>query len=235
MSKKIKIIAGILTVLFCILLGCNGKKEQGESLLLPATQGDVMEDASHTKAFDGEETVESKADFHMYEGSEEVQESNSVVTIEYVIHICGAVQSPGVYILPQDSRVYQAVEAAGGFQEDAAQDYLNQADLLSDGMKIYVPTLEEAADMELQQDLQLQTMNATGQSQTQQQEQNDLVNINQANEELLCTLPGIGSSKAKSIIAHREFNGAFQTIEDIKNVEGIKEGLFQKIRNKITV
>lgn len=67
------------------------------------------------------------------------------------------------------------------------------------------------------------------------EEENGLVNINTANEELLCTLSGVGSSRAKSIIAYREKHGAYQKIEDIMNVEGIKEGLFQKIRDSITV
>ena len=62
-----------------------------------------------------------------------------------------------------------------------------------------------------------------------------LVNINTAGEDLLCTLSGVGSSRAKSIIAYREQNGAFKKIEDIMNVEGIKDGLFQKIKDSITV
>ena len=66
-------------------------------------------------------------------------------------------------------------------------------------------------------------------------EKSSLVNINTAGEEQLCTLPGVGSSKAKSIIAYREQNGPYRTIEEIMNVEGIKDGVFRKIKDSITV
>ena len=72
-------------------------------------------------------------------------------------------------------------------------------------------------------------------SETTLQAESTLVNINTAGEELLCTLSGVGSTRAKSIIAYREKNGRFQKIEDIMNVDGIKDGLFQKIKDSITV
>ena len=92
-------------------------------------------------------------------------------------------------------------------------------------MKIYVPHLEELQDTAWQEIAGTIAENGDA----------GLININTADEELLCTLSGVGSSRAKSIIAYREQHGAFQKIEDIMNVEGIKEGLFQKIRDSITV
>ena len=148
---------------------------------------------------------------------------------EYVVHVCGAVENPGVYTLLSGSRIYQAVEAAGGFTPQAGEDYLNQADLVCDGMKIYVPTLEEVGEADWQ-DFLGQSLEYGSPA-----EKSGLVNINTADEELLCTLQGVGSSKAKSIISYRETYGAYQKIEDIMKVEGIKEGLFQKIKDSITV
>ena len=156
-----------------------------------------------------------------------------------VVHICGAVNEPGVYTLEKGDRIYQAIEKAGGFRQDAEQNYLNQADVLSDGMKIYVPTQEEAREAE--EDPVWVTPGAEGagapkEQGTENAGENPLsVNINTASQEQLCTLPGVGSSKAKSIIAYREQNGAYQRIEDIMNVEGIKEGVFQKIKDHISV
>ena len=142
---------------------------------------------------------------------------------------------PGVYTLEEKSRVYQAIDRAGGFLEDADADFLNQADFLSDGMKLYVPTKEEvkaAGELPKWQDVGKNTGSAV---EADREKEDSLVNINTAGEELLCTLPGIGSSKAMGIISYREKNGSFRQIEDIMNVEGIKEGLFQKIRDNISV
>lgn len=212
MKKNYGLAAGILVVFFCILLGCEKKeREQEELLLLPVT--DAESDAD--EAMDTAEEME--------DGTKEIPE------IQYcVVHICGAVKEPGVYTLEGRSRIYQAVEKAGGFREDADQDYLNQADQVADGMKIYIPTKAEVEETG--------RMNDWGNPGTGDAGEKDFpVNINTAEEELLCTLPGVGSSKAKSIIAYREKNGPFEKKEDIMNVEGIKNGLFEKIKDSITV
>lgn len=216
MKRRFRIAAGVLVLIFCILSGCERKeKQQDELLLLP-----VSEEPAEGMDLDVPETDEQP---------EESGTQEEAVKETYVVHICGAVENPGVYILDEDSRVYQAIEKAGGFREDADEDYLNQADALTDGMKLYVPTKEEVAQIgeagnwkNISSGVDLQT-------------ENSLVNINTAGEEILCTLPGVGSSKAKSIIAYREKNGAFQKTEDIMNVDGIKDGLYQKIKDSITV
>lgn len=142
---------------------------------------------------------------------------------ENMVHVCGAVQNPGVYPMPEGSRVYEAVEAAGGFLEDADENYRNQAEKLQDGMKLYIPTKDEVQNGVVITGEQEET-NGSG-----------LVNINTASEEVLCTLPGIGTSKAKSIIAYREEHGKYGRTEDLMNVPGIKDGLFQKVKDSITV
>lgn len=198
---------------------------------------------------DREEIVYRDADIALAEGSgdeaalvREAVESPDPVQIR--IHVCGAVCRPGVYCLPQDVRMVDAVEAAGGFTDDAGCDYLNLAAALSDGQKVYVPTRDEiesviGAGAELYAAQVNITSNAPGVITTEnvQNTQNDdgKVDINSADAQTLMTLPGIGASKADKIIAYREANGGFSCIEDLMLVGGIKEGLFNKVRDSICV
>ena len=153
---------------------------------------------------------------------EETQPSSQA---PYVVHVCGQVKEPGVYELEPGSRVYQAVEMAGGFGPDAASWYLNLAQEVADGMKIQVPTEEEA----------LAWGNSGGSLSVGQGQTETKVNLNTADEEQLMTLTGIGESRAADIIRYRQEHGPFERIEDIMNVSGIKEGAFQKIKDSITV
>lgn len=140
---------------------------------------------------------------------------------ECVVHVCGAVNRPGVYCLPAGSRIHDAVEEAKGLREDAAESSVNQAAFLEDGMQIRIPTLEEA-----------QTMTA---DQTGEDTKDGLVDLNSASVSELMTLPGIGQTRVEAILSYRERNGRFRTIEDIMKVDGIKEASFQKLQAYITV
>lgn len=135
------------------------------------------------------------------------------------VHVCGAVINPGVVQLPEGSRREDAVLAAGGFAENAGENYVNLAALLTDGEQLYVPDVEEGR-------LLKQALMQGGSA---------VVNINTATQEVLCTLPGIGSSRAKDIIAYREKHGKFMRKEDIMQVSGIKESIFQRICEQIVV
>ena len=135
------------------------------------------------------------------------------------VYVCGAVQHPGVYELAEGSRVYEALALAGGVTDDASPTAVNQAQLLTDGEMIEILTVDEAMERET----------------AQETESDGRVNINTADAEELKTLPGIGEAKADSIIAYREKNGAFAVIEDIKNIEGIKDGVFAKLEDHIKV
>lgn len=156
-------------------------------------------------------------------------ETQAGVTAECVVHICGAVNRPGVYALPAGSRICDAVSRAGGLCEDAAERCVNQASLLEDGMQIVIPTLEEAETM---QQAGEKPQDAAG---LRQDAAAGVVNINSASLSELMTLPGIGQAKAETILAWREKNGAFGKIEDIMKVDGIGEGSFQKLKDLITV
>lgn len=145
--------------------------------------------------------------------SGEIQEE--IAHTEIYVFVCGAVKNPGVYAMSEGERVVEAINAAGGFLENAAKDVWNQAEILQDEMKIYIPTIEE---------IEKQSEVGAGK-----------LNINTASKEDLMGLPGVGEAKAKQIISYRESHGMFKSIEEIMSISGIKEGLFEKIKEYITV
>lgn len=167
-----------------------------------------------------------------------VQGESTVETQEYVenseksgvyVYICGEVTAPGVYELSEDSRIYEAVDAAGGFTENAARESVNLASKVSDGMQITIYNKEEAAS------LPAGSGSAVGNAGQGGTSGSGLVNLNTATKEELMTLKGIGEAKAEDIIRYREKSGGFKKIEDIMKISGIKEAGFQKIKDNITV
>lgn len=145
------------------------------------------------------------------------------------VDVCGAVMNPGVYELDESSRVFQAIEAAGGFLPEAAASAVNQAQPVSDGQQIYVPTQEEAEEGALPAAIQP----ADPGSETT--DANGVVNINTADAAALKSLSGIGDAKAQAILTYREEHGPFSSIEEIMQVPGIKESTFSAIKDKIAV
>ena len=141
------------------------------------------------------------------------------------VYVCGQIQTPGVYSIPEGSRVCDLFAIAGGFTEDASTDYWNQARLLKDGEMIYVPTKEEVKDRTF--DGQSTGNAGAGTSKK--------ININTASKEELLTIPGVGETKASAILAYREEHGGFSSIEELMNVQGIKESTFVKIKDDIMV
>lgn len=157
------------------------------------------------------------------------------------VDVCGAVANPGVFELAAGSRVFQAIEAAGGYLPEAVENCVNRAGVLTDGQQLYILTREE---MEQQGMSQAELANASnvscsGNSRNTEAvssgQQDNRININTADEAQLTTLTGIGATRAQAIIAYREENGPFAVIEDIMNVQGIKEGTFAKIKDEIVV
>lgn len=149
------------------------------------------------------------------------------------VDICGAVAKPGVYRMPPDSRVYEAVEAAGGLLPEAAGNHVNQAQPLSDGQQIYVPTKEEAEKAGAVPAEGAFPETEAGENSPVSE--NGKVNLNTADAAALQTLSGIGESKAQAILAYREEHGGFSSIEELMDVPGIKENTFLKIKEKIAV
>lgn len=177
------------------------------------------------KAQLGTQNVEILEDAPEQENTQELQiEEESGLTEKTIyVQVSGAVVSPGVYELPEGSRVFEAIALAGGVTEEADAGQMNQAQTVSDGEMIYVKRQGETVEEALAQE------EAFG------QQEDGKVNLNTATEEELMTLPGIGQAKAKSIIAWREEKGGFSKIEDLMEIEGIKEGVFSKIKDSIKV
>lgn len=136
------------------------------------------------------------------------------------IHIVGAVKKPGVYTFRKKPRVIEVVEKAGGFTKDAVTAEINQAELVEDGTQLAIASQKDFKEKDGQQAEQTET---------------GKVNLNTAAKEQLMTLTGIGEAKAIAIIAYREEKGKFQKPEDLMNIPGIKEGVFDKIKSQICV
>lgn len=158
------------------------------------------------------------------------------------VYVCGAVVNEGVYELPPDSRVSDALRMAGGYSDEALKGYVNLAEKLNDGERIYIPNKIEIDDLNIliDQDASASKGASKGASEEgtetgSKSSEDGMVNINTADAATLQTLPGIGESKATEIIAYRDEHGAFGSVEDIKNVSGIGEGTFSRISSRIKV
>lgn len=171
----------------------------------------ALEDVVYPLRDDGR-TVEETTE------TETTAEETTETAVIYV-HICGAVREPGVYELPEGSRIFEAVEEAGGFTEYADESSLNLAQILTDSSQLVILTMEEAEEK----------------ARAGYEARMGIVNINTATKEQLMTLTGIGESRAEDIIRYRDENGEFRTTEEIMNVPGIKESAYMKIKNSITV
>lgn len=144
------------------------------------------------------------------------------------VYVYGEVNSPGVIGCKKDSRVYEAVVLCGGYTADADESSVNPVRKVSDGQKIYIPHKGEDYSQEIYE-------NDSYMTSQEYKETDKRININTATKEQLVTLPGIGASRAEDIISYRSKNGSFKSIEDIKNVSGIKDGAFAKIKDYICV
>lgn len=158
--------------------------------------------------------------------ADEETETEDEEPAKIYIHVCGAVQHAGVYTFTREARVFEAIEAAGGFTEDAAKESINQARVITDGEELYVPTREELLSSSVGP---LPMIRADGEEKEQK------VNINTADVRELTTLSGIGETRARAIIAWREENGGFSSPEDLKNIDGIADKTYEKIKDRITV
>lgn len=165
--------------------------------------------------------------------SEELQEEHASENTEngevIVVYVCGAVKSPGIYTLSAGSRLHEAVALAGGFSTDADPAYHNLARYVVDGERIYILSFAETEALSAE-------LKVTGEAgAAEERKQSGLININSATEKQLMELPGIGEAKAGSIIEYRSKVGQFTAIEELMNVSGIGEAMFEKIKDKITV
>lgn len=153
--------------------------------------------------------------------------SNQKTTIAnqtIVVHVAGAVEKPGVYEMQEGERIYQAIEKASP-KAEADINLLNLASRLSDGQKIIVPKKGESLPSESLGQGAL----PTGEGNT------DKISLNQATKEELKQLPSIGDKRADDIIAYRESHGGFKKIEELKEVSGIGEKTYDKLKDKVSL
>jgi competence protein ComEA len=247
MKKSIYLMA-VTGCILALVSGCGSRKEvvllasavtQEEASSGGETVGEGDSDGTADGSTSGEENAGAGTSVGTVDGSASGGEaagvgdsvgmadgSTSGAETAFVF-ICGAVVNPGVYEVENGSRICDVLELAGGFGEDAETDYLNLAEPVSDGQKVYVPTQGETATA-LFAGEETETAEAV-------EEASGRVNINTASKEVLVTLPGIGESKADSILAYRAEHGGFSSIEEIMEIPGIKEAVFSKIKELITV
>ena len=216
--KDMKKAIFILMFVF-LAAGCAGEGMEEAGLFISESgngaQKEGVSDAGEVgSAYGTEEAVLSTGGEAGTANLPDSKEKSSASMI--YVQVAGAVHKPGVYELPEGSRVFQALELAGGVTADAQLKSLNQAAPVSDGDMIWVMTVEEAAVQPAQAE-------------------DGKVNLNTATKEELMELPGIGAAKAASILAYREANGSFTKIEDLMKIEGIKEGVFSKIEDYVIV
>ncbi len=143
-----------------------------------------------------------------------------------IVDVAGAVVNPSIVELPAGSRVFEAVEKAGGLTTEADIKWTNQAEMLTDGQKIYIPTKQELEDI----DAPLSDLPGIGKQSGQGR-----ININTADAETLQQLSGIGPVTAQKIIDFRNQNGKFNSIEEITQVSGIGDKTLAKFKEKITI
>ena len=213
---------GARIALGCLLFGVVAALSLGvmgafrEPILIEraaATETRRVEDEGKDAVQEGEETDADAA-----------VEGDEIETV--VVDVGGAVVEPGVVELDAGSRVADAIEAAGGLAADADCTTLNQAQLLQDGQKVYVPKEGE---------VELAGASADSRGQDAGQTATALVNINTATLDQLDALPGVGPATAQAIIDDREANGPFASTEDIMRVSGIGEKKFENLKDAICV
>lgn len=208
-NKKLKrYIFFIVICLVCMLAdGCGG-----ETITVSESSESVKD----------EKSVASETELPE-EKTESVTSADKIM-----VYVCGAVESPGVYELDSGSRVNDALEAAGGFSDDADMNVINLAEQVSDGQKVYFPVHGEEM-----------TGNSPGVNDVPgtdtHGDDTSLVNINEAGVSELTQLPGIGETRANQIVEYRESHGRFASKEDLKNVSGIGDSIYGKLESHITV
>lgn len=207
--------AGLLGMTILFAAGCAGQNNTTYSLKgeLPLAE----EDAAAESGAPAGETANAAA---------EIRNADSDTVL---VHICGEVQTPGVYELACDSRICDVLLLAGGFTADADTEAVNMAAGIEDGMQIVIPAETDRTSETTGNSFYRTGETAAGKTESQP------VNINTADKETLMSLPGIGAGKAEAVIAYREAGGVFKDIKDIMLVDGIKEGVYAKIKDKICV
>lgn len=210
-------LIGVVFLLLIVILWLFFQKESQD--VVP--EMDLYEELLAAET-ENEDVDQQGTTANVEKGPEEI-----ITAEEIVVDVKGAVHAPGVYTMEENSRIFDAIEKAGGLAENAEQNAVNLAQVIEDQMVIYVPKVGEEGI-----DLAHLYQKTAGE---EDDEATNKVDLNLAEKDELMTLNGIGSSKADSILSYREENGSFQTIDEIKNVSGIGEATFANLEDFIMV
>ena len=253
-KKQVKYMLTVICMLAAgICYSCSTPSNHTglESQVLSADQQE-KQDSQETDGKDGLISAETEVQDETQESDQGEGLYSETESVHLYVHICGEVNEPGVYEVEPGSRIFEAVELAGGFTDDAAPDYLNMALETADGMKVTIPSRQEAevhygyggsgtdpsgisSQKEWIEVPEESGQNSNGLGTASEDIAGKKVNLNTATKEELTALKGIGDSRAADIILYREEHGPFRAIEEVMNISGIKEAAFQKIKDDITV
>lgn len=222
MRGYFKIILIVLMISICVLFMCGCEKE-AKVLLGHDAETELSVTTADMDKKKTDDTALPQTEDSANSGTDSVDGQKNTEVL--YVYICGEVINPGVYEMNRQERVCTLIQRAGGLTEHADLKAVNQAQLLEDGQMVYIPSTEEAHGLPVDV-----TEGSSGSEQTEGK-----INLNSASREQLMTLPGIGEGKAGNIISYREEHGKFQSIEDLMKVDGIKEGTYEKLKDRITV
>lgn len=163
-----------------------------------------------------EELIKNNSEDIFLEEEQEGTESNKK---EIVVEIKGEIKNPDVYWVKEESIIEDLILIAGGLTDEADIESINRAEMLKNHQSIVIPNKNEQKTVG--------KISTSG--------KNNLVNINTASVNELDSLPGIGASRAEDIVKYREDNNGFKSIEEIKNITGIGESIYEKLKDKITI
>ncbi len=218
--KEFKVRENIVIIVLALLVA-GGLIYQAYQSWYPSSRGQFEITASSPGEDNGKEDRQDEEEY----AGKDIEED---VAREIIVHVAGGVKNTGVYNLQEGSRVIDAVEAAGGFKEEAVSDAVNLAAGLQDGQQVYIP-VEGEEHLPVKGAAGITDVTGIDSGHAQR------ININTASQGDLETLPGIGPTRAQAIIQERERGGPFQSVEDITRVSGIGDKTLESIRDLITI
>lgn len=228
LNTKQKIILGIIILCMVIVIGFYGYTTLNENEDI-----NIESNIENGLAELGINNIEPKAEASDNIEKNEITNGYENVDGKIIIHITGSVNKTGILVLPEGSRIADAIDKAGGAKEDADLNEVNLAYILQDGQKIYIPNKGDKAKLESQAYITKESGNKVVVDENKAV--NKKVNINTASQSELETLPGVGPSTAIKIIEYRQKNGKFQKVEDLQNIQGIGEAKIKNIKDSIVI
>ena len=243
-KKKIIIVVSIVSVILIgiisyIIISSFWGGESSEDFELEELKENDINSVEIQEVVENSTSIEEQEGANLNEeNSIKIRESTSLNgNKKIIVHISGEVISPGVISLEEGARIVDAINMADGVTEEADLSKVNLAYVLEDAQKIYIPNINEKEEKEIVENMEDGVViSGSGISNgNDSKNENVKININTANVKELQKLSGIGESIALRIVTYRKENGKFNSIEDLKNVSGIGENKFNKIKNNIFV